>query len=511
MSANAFVIVSTTALLLGLAISVVIERFIAPIPPKTCRPLAVWSLHIGIFMMAFALVLVITQRPFFSTVLITVFLLLIVIISNAKFASLREPFTFQDFRYLSDAIRFPRLYLPFLGLTKAVLIAALILSAGLFGIWIESPIGSIEALLMIALGILIISSGFIWWGSQKDLQLSYLPEQDIGQFGLLTSLFLYWSELRYTPKVRSPFLDHKAQANGASSNKKPNLIAIQSESFFDPRPLSPTIRRDVLSEFDELRRSAIQYGDLQVPAWGANTVRTEFAFLSGIDGASLGAHRFNPYEAVKRGWEVGGIAKQLKNQGYKTICIHPYMASFYNRSTVFPLMGFDEFIDISQFQRADRVGPYISDQSVTEKILEIVEQTHGQPIFIFVITMENHGPLHLESITSGELKNYYLESPPTHWQDMSIYLRHLANADQMIGSLKKALEDSPEPTSLCWFGDHVPIMKDVYAQLDYLPRDTCYAIWSNYGESNQSPLVQNIVISQLGVAWLGINAFFDSR
>jgi hypothetical protein len=49
----------------------------------------------------------------------------------------------------------------------------------------------------------------------------------------------------------------------------------------------------------------------------------------------------------------------------------------------------------------------------------------------------------------------------------------------MLGQLQCALANSPRPTSLCFFGDHVPILPDVYQALGAPDGDTEYFIWSN--------------------------------
>ena len=45
-------------------------------------------------------------------------LLTLVLVNNAKFTALSESFVFQDYEYFTDAIRHPRLYIPFLGWWK---------------------------------------------------------------------------------------------------------------------------------------------------------------------------------------------------------------------------------------------------------------------------------------------------------------------------------------------------------------------------------------------------------
>ena len=74
------------------------------------------------------------------------------------------------------------------------------------------------------------------------------------------------------------------------------------------------------------------------------------------------------------------LASWLKQQGYRTICIHPYPASFYQRNRVFPLFGFDEFLDIKAFADVGRTGPYIGDLAVADKVASVLEQATGQAI-----------------------------------------------------------------------------------------------------------------------------------
>src|SRR5690606_4826345 len=124
----------------------------------------------------------------------------------------------------------------------------------------------------------------------------------------------------------------------------PDLVSVQSESFFDVRREFPEVQRSVLAQFDELCAQAVQYGELTVAARGANTVRSEFAFLSGVDVGTLGVHQFNPYRTLASSGKTATLPSYLRALGYRTVCIHPYHANFYRRDRVLPFLGFDEFI-----------------------------------------------------------------------------------------------------------------------------------------------------------------------
>lgn len=191
-------------------------------------------------------------------------------------------------------------------------------------------------------------------------------------------------------------------------------------------------------------------------------------------------HRFNPYRAIAAGGDVPSLASYLKRLGYRTVCIHPYPASFYQRDRVYPHLGFDEFLDVCAFDDTMRFGPYIGDAAVADKVAALLRETTG-PVFVFVITMENHGPLHLERVAPADVDVLYSVPPPDGCDDLTIYLRHLRNADQMIAKLRQALDRCERPASLCWFGDHVPIMPSVYETFGAPNGEVECAFWKESG------------------------------
>ncbi|MCX5464132.1 LTA synthase family protein [Alcaligenes parafaecalis] len=491
----------------GLALTVGLERFLQT-AASLRRPAAAWALHVGLYGLAYVVLVFVLGRPIFATALLCAFFLLLVVVSNAKFKALREAFVFQDYEYFTDAIRHPRLYIPFLGWGKFFLAAAGFIAALTIGLWLET-VPALRAAWTAQWGALallfVLSMGLLLWGNSARLAVQIAPEQDVQALGLLASFWRYWQQGRQRPTLSSPFVDKVPQAlSGAKSlTEQPHLVSVQSESFFDARRIWDGIRPEILAEFDRFKSQASACGHLHVPAWGANTVRSEFSFLSGIENTALGVHRFNPYRAVCAGWSVATLASWLKNQGYRTICIHPYPASFYQRNRVFPLFGFDEFLDIKAFGDVERTGPYIGDQAVADKVASVLEQAQG-PVFIHVITMENHGPLHLEKVAAGDMEKLYRQAPPAACEDLTIYLRHIRNADAMLTRLRQALTTSARPASLCWYGDHVPIMPSVYAALGTPCGDVDYFIWNSTGDQSGA-LHQDAAIHDLAGQWMRLS------
>jgi hypothetical protein len=470
------------------------------------RPAVAHGLHFGLLGLLFTLLAALLQRPLFAAGLAIAFVLLVIFVNNAKYQALREPFVFSDFGLFSQVFRFPRLYLPFLGPGGAVglpLLVGLVLYAGLV---LEPSLAGWPGFAPALAAGAAVSLGLLHRAGRAGLRPSLDPAADLARFGLVPSLWLYWRAEAADPGPidASPFRAPTGPALRGRADL-PHIVVVQSESFFDVRRLPAAIRPEVLARFDAVRAAAVRAGRLAVPAWGANTMRAEFAFLSGIDSEKLGVHRFNPYRRFARR-PLPGLPRYLRSLGYRTVCVHPHEKGFFGRDRVFEALGFTDFIDIEAFRGAARAGPYIGDGAVTAKLLELLK-TADRPLFLFAITMENHGPLHLERVQPGDVESLYAAPPPPGCDDLTVYLRHLRNADRMIGELRHALAAGAGEGLLCFFGDHVPSMPKVYAALQFDDGRTDYLLWRTSGGSR---VEADIDASELGMLLLeeaGLGAF----
>ncbi|MFD4836749.1 LTA synthase family protein [Achromobacter sp. NPDC058515] len=454
----------------GLLATWLLEAGLAPRPRAPWRrPLSAVALHAGVWLLAFACVWAIVGRPYFAAGILLAVFGLIVAVNNAKYQALREPFVWADFEYFTDAIRHPRLYLPFLGIGRALAVAAGVALAVAAGLLLENAARAWPVALALGAG----GAGLAAWAASRAVKVSFSARKDLRRLGLVMSLWRYArAERRIAGPPDTPF----SRAAPAPAAPLPDLVAVQSESFFDPRPLYPQLRADLLSGFDALRARACAHGRLRVASWGANTVRTEFAFLSGLALREQGVHRYQPYRRLARSG-LDTMATYLRGMGYRTICVHPYHASFYGRDRVLPMLGFDEFIDISAFDAPQEGEPYVGDRAVAERVAALLRRERSQPLYVHVITMENHGPLHWERVQARDEAAVCAQALPPGCADLVAYCRHLRNADTMFTSLADALADLPRPAGLCIYGDHVPIMPGVYRELGAPDGATDYLVW----------------------------------
>jgi hypothetical protein len=256
----------------------------------------------------------------------------------------------------------------------------------------------------------------------------------------------------------------------------PSLVLIQAESFFDARRLHPDISADLLPGFDACRRGAEQSGLLEVPCWGANTTRTEFAVLTGLAGDVLGFDRFNPYHVFAKA-PVASLAWRLKARGYRTICVHPFDRRFYRRDRIMPELGFDAFLGEEAFVGARRSGPYIADAAVAEFCLDVLREHRGTDVFLFAITMGNHGPWDNTAAAGADLPASLAELPDG--AALRQFLAGLRDTDAMIDAFRRGFAGLPALLAL--YGDHLPSFPAAFSALGFTEPRTDYLIWHRGG------------------------------
>ncbi len=108
--------------------------------------------------------------------------------------------------------------------------------------------------------------------------------------------------------------------------------------------------------------------------------------------------------------------------------------------------GFGDLVMEEAFGTAERVGPYVGDVALGERLLAEVG-ARRTPLFLFCVTMENHGPW-----KPGRLSG--LDDPQAQ------YMHHVAHTGQMVEAVVAGLDrlaaGRGQTMTLCVFGDHAP-------------------------------------------------------
>ncbi len=250
-----------------------------------------------------------------------------------------------------------------------------------------------------------------------------------------------------------------ADTNSALSSESetmeelPNIIVIMNEAFSDLSILGDyTTNMDEMPFMRSLMSGAYNTisGYMDVSVLGGNTANTEFEFLTGDTMAFL-PQGCIPYQQFVHG-QTDSVASVLKELGYRTVALHPYRATGWDRSEVYPYFGMDAFYTEDDFDNPLIYRKYISDQADVEKVIEIYEQSPNQPLFMFNVTMQNH------SSYTDVFDNFtpQIEVEGTDSVALNQYLSLLYESDKALQHLVTYFDRLDDPTIIVFFGDHQP-------------------------------------------------------
>ena len=269
----------------------------------------------------------------------------------------------------------------------------------------------------------------------------------------------------------------KALKDEKNTDKRPNIIFIQLESFFDVGyEKNLQFSEDPLPVFHSLQKK-YSSGLVTVPTVGAGTVNTEFEILTGMRQHDFGVSEY-PYKTVLKSKTSESICTELKKLGYSTHAVHNNEATFYGRNTVFSNIGFDTFCSMEYMNGlTDSPNGWSNDDVLSREIMKTLDSTSG-PDFTMAITVQSHGKYDGIALDDPTIK--VTGAPERKEQAYEYYVNEIHEVDRMIDTLIKELSNRKEETVLVLYGDHLPsldIQKDDLSNANLY--QTQYVVWDN--------------------------------
>lgn len=254
--------------------------------------------------------------------------------------------------------------------------------------------------------------------------------------------------------ILAPFEEQEDAAQTAPE-ALPNIIVVMNEAFSDPAVLGTfETNMDYMPYIHSILNGNTDNtisGCLNVSVLGGNTANTEFEFLTGNTMAFLPQGSV-PYQQYLK-HEVPSLASRLKSLGYRTVAMHPYNSTGWERNRVYPLLGFDEMYFIRDYKNPEKIRKYVSDRACYDKIIEMYEtKPGGTPLFVFNVTMQNH------SSYTDEFDNFHpdIEVSGSNSRALGNYLSLMKISDESIRYLTDYFSNAGEDTMIVFFGDHQP-------------------------------------------------------
>lgn len=328
----------------------------------------------------------------------------------------------------------------------------------------------------------------------------------------------------YQASKEQAVLEQYGEQETESTEELPNIVAVMNESFSDLAVLGDfTVNEDYMPYLHRLQQGNANTvtGYLNVSVCGGNTANTEFEFLTGNTMAFLPQGSI-PYQQYITG-EIDSLPSYLASLGYQTVATHPYNASGWQRDTVYPLLGFSESIFRDQYWGASQVRKYVSDDSCVDKIIQLYEgKEEGKPLFVFNVTMQNHGGYtDLYDNFTPEIQVEGVNSTA-----VSQYLSLIRLSDASLEKLIQYFSGVDEKTIVVFFGDHQPndtvaapilakngiSVKNMDAEQLKLRYQVPYVIWANYDireETGKDTSANYLAADVLRYAGVAPDAYMD--
>lgn len=365
-------------------------------------------------------------------------------------------------------------------------------------------IGALSSIILVLLT-LVSMNNYILSQIGIRIQPIYVSQNYVDN-GLLIGFINRYQEFivdkpeNYTEENVLAVLDKSVNKKNKDINYKPNIIMVMSEAFIDVNQFPNIELSENPIEFFNKVQEEFTNGNIITAIFGGSTAQTEYEVLTGNSVDFTGNSNIAYTRYIDD--ETQSIIKILNKLNYNTVAIHPYERNFYNRDIVYRKLGIKQFISEESFDNNERIRGFISDNQITDKIIEEYERNKkesDEKFFAHVVTMQNHGPY----ISSYKEGNIELKSGKLNYTNKDIlteYVNLLDKSDDAFEKLVRYFANIDEPTVIVFYGDHAPILGDnysVYKELEYISEEfdindkylvynTPFVIWDNYGLGKRS-------------------------
>ena len=361
---------------------------------------------------------------------------------------------------------------------------------------------------LLSAGAMMLYTGFVQTEAARDIFGFYTklftPTAISERDGTLTAFLMELQYVNvdrpegYSAEEAKEKLDSLAPV--PCSEKKASIIVIMNEAFSDPSVLGDfETNEDYMPYVHSLQRGEYENavtGELNVSIVGGNTPNSEFEFLTGDSLLFLPEGSIPYQQYVDEG--IYAMPAYLKDQGYATVGMHPYLPAGWERNRVYPLLGFEKILFQEDFAKdSSHVRDYISDMACSEQIIREYEENlkkGGKPFFAFCVTMQNHSPyekdyedlpVDIEIKGREGLKNVTTTER---------YLTLVKRSDEAFEYLTEYFRDTDDPVVILMYGDHQPsdsVVRPIWKLLGKDSRNLSeedvekryivpYVIWANF-------------------------------
>ena len=426
----------------------------------------------------------------FASVLFVVLMLF----HRMKIHYYKQPLLISDFWLVTDWRNWETL-LHYKGAIFGVLGLLGLLGYAIFG-W--SDVESVSNGFRVFAAILAAMSFALMWHYSKDpdatkVWLDSLPDDGRDVFlnlpmscrGVFFKVPEFEGNSQKFKEKMTALLNEKAESKTESAEKpgaeKPDIVVCLQESTLNPHQFdfdAETI--PPFSMFNKQEDTAF-VSPLRVHTVGGATWKSEFAFLAGVPSTDFGALASGVFYSVVPHLQTGFI-KNLREQGYFCVALSPFTKGNYNAKPAYDHFGFDLMLQPQDLGYPASISKnlwHISSEEMMYYTKLILQKQHPslenvqQPMFVYVLTMKEHGPYNTNMPNHFNLASKRLGGKAISC--LNDYIDRIDSLNEAIEGLNDYLKSRETPYVFGYFGDHqvafdnqLPPKKGNFANPDYV-------------------------------------------
>ena len=280
-------------------------------------------------------------------------------------------------------------------------------------------------------------------------------------------------------------LSEKAESKTESAEKpdaeKPDIVVCLQESTLNPHQFD--FDAEIIPPFSMFNKQedTAFVSPLRVHTVGGATWKSEFAFLAGVPSTDFGALASGVFYSVVPHLQTGFI-KNLREQGYFCVALSPFTKGNYNAKPAYDHFGFDLMLQPQDLGYPASISKnlwHISSEEMMYYTKLILQKQHPslenvqQPMFVYVLTMKEHGPYNTNMPNHFNLASKRLGGKAISC--LNDYIDRIASLNEAIEGLNDYLKSRETPYVFGYFGDHqvafdnqLPPKKGNFANPDYV-------------------------------------------
>ncbi|MEQ4671150.1 LTA synthase family protein [Providencia manganoxydans] len=415
---------------------------------------------ISVYAVIFGVLYLITARWLFSAIVTSTLFIIVKFLNQLKVHYYKEQLFYSDINIMTDTSNMGTLSHYWLAGVALIGLLILLVINGILSWRLVRPAKSFSWRL---LGILLGIGGYFGASLAASNYYNEWTETLPKGRGTVTNLVMSAKNSVYqSPQIKGSsdyFLEQAASVTLPNSDitEKPDILLLLQESTVNPNiyKLPEGTELPDLFMFQQ-DNQLTAHSAMRVQTFGGGTWLSEFAALTGLNSDDFGSQKSGVFYFIVDHLN-NSLFKEMKANGYYTVVLTPFNRGAYHSGHAYQMLGVDRIIQPQELGHPGKLQDNlwtISTDDMLKYAKEILAKETDKPVFIFSLTMYEHGPY-----KESHSDDYGLKGKVKHADsagEFSHYMEKIVASDKAMRDFVDFMAKRERPLMFLYFGDHQP-------------------------------------------------------